>query len=148
VATPEELSEQLGQALKFGARAPELLKYSMELVDMICDELLLSAATPAQRAMYAENEIRAGIGDVEKINPLVALFLIELLGLNGSTRKRDRCERRRRAGDVFKVSGKTAKEPHYEGQALMRLAMVLDYRQTQRRLHHPQPADQPSVARG
>lgn len=116
----EALHKSLKSALRQGARASRLLRYSPDLIELLCSEEDHPELTIYDRAIQAEDLIRTAIqrigGDYGQAAEILFALKAGTLGL-----KLD--ERRRMAGALFEIDGDTFRRPRWEGQLVWDVAV-------------------------
>lgn len=124
--SPEEILKLLIEAIKSGVDAADLLAAGSKLIPAIWPTSF-GEATESQMAMYTATEIKVANSDLDE---LTQNYNVGLLGIGSGVQKRTIGDRYDRAGRVYGVSGRQAREKHYRERNLMRLAMKLYERGT------------------
>ena len=128
--TPEELCSLLVEAVRYGARAPELEKHVPDLVEKLCPHTRSAGRTVGERAIDAENQIKQAAGDLDDEN--LAGCVLALLALVPGTYRKGIGERCEIAGRFLGVGPSTTTPKEFRRQVLKHLAAAL-YRRLQGR---------------
>ncbi len=117
---PEALHRELRRALRYGARASRLVRFTPELVELLFPPNEHVETSIHDRAISTENLIRQGIEQVGGTN---AEALSIILCLVPGTLRTTLEERRRQAAELLDILPDTFRRERHEGLLLWDLAM-------------------------
>ena len=126
---PETLCHLLESAIIHGARAADLMLQAPALVDCLYPASVHPSASLGERAVLTETLIRTV---TSQLDPEMGAFLEILLGLAPGSVRKTLTVRYEKAGRVFGVTGRVARERRHKHRVLMHLAVALYQRATAR----------------
>lgn len=119
---PEVLHKELRRALRHGARASRLAKFTPELIELLVPAHLHPATSLPERAIYTENLIHEALKRIGGVHSdVLAILLCLAPGTLGTTLE----ARRQRATALLGILPDTLCREHHEGLMLWDLAWEL-----------------------
>lgn len=119
---PEVLYRELRRALRHGARAARLVRFTPELVELLFPAALNPGHELVERAVWTERRLREAI---EQIGGAQAAALAVVLGLAPGTVGLKLERRRETAGKLLGVLPDTFRRDQHEGLLLWDLAVEI-----------------------
>ena len=118
---PEALHRQLRRALRHGARASRLVRYTPDLVELLFPDEVCVETSVYDRAIYTETLLREAIEQIGgKHGQALSTILCFASGTLGATLE----DRRRQAAELLDILPDTFRRERHEGLLLWDLAMV------------------------